>query len=127
MTQIELNGQTVARVADDRPLRVHIGSDWLVTAESAMTFTDADGAVRHFQGDDPETASALAPLLTGRTIESSVIKDGSLRLVFTDGAELFAPPDPHYESWNVTGPNRLLIVCTPGGELAIWSDEELAP
>ncbi|HLU28746.1 MAG TPA: DUF6188 family protein [Glycomyces sp.] len=120
MTQIELDGQTIARVVDQPPLIFETGGGWTVTVESALTFSDANGAVRHLEGDDPEAVAAMGPLLHGLTLRASAVEDGSLRLTFTSGAELIAPPDPDYESWGLTGPAGQRLVCMPGGELAIW-------
>ena len=120
MTQIELDGQTIARVSDRPPLALHTGNEWVVTVESALTFTGAGSPVRSFEGDDMATASALGSLLSGLTVREATVEGSSLRLAFTNGAELTAPPDPDYESWGVTGPDGQRTVCMPGGEVAVW-------
>ncbi|WP_156926013.1 DUF6188 family protein [Glycomyces arizonensis] len=124
MTKIELDGQTIARVSEQSPLILYTSGEWSVTVESALTFTDAGDATRCFEGDDPEAVAALGTLLQGLTFRASTVEDGSLHLAFTGGGELVAPPDPHYESWGVTGPAGQRIVCMPGGELAVWTAEE---
>jgi hypothetical protein len=50
--------------------------------------------------------------------------DGTLDLAFSDGSSLRCPPDDRYEAWQVVGgfPEHL-VVCTPGGELAVWDDK----
>jgi hypothetical protein len=58
MTRIELDGQAIARVGDQPPLIFETGGDWAVTVEPALAFSDANGAVRHFEGDDPEAVAA---------------------------------------------------------------------
>ncbi|HUS22465.1 MAG TPA: DUF6188 family protein, partial [Aeromicrobium sp.] len=59
--------------------------------------------------------------LTGATVET----DGTLELAFASGATITVPPNPHYEAWQVNGPNGYLVVCVPGttGELSVWTDE----
>jgi hypothetical protein len=47
-------------------------------------------------------------------------KSGGLRLVFDDGHILTVMPNPAYEPWTANGPDDLLIVCMPGGSLAVW-------
>ena len=121
MTQIELDGQTITRIVDQPPLAFGTGGGWAVTVESVLTFSDANGSIRDFEGDDPETLTALGSLLQGLTFRAAAVEDGSLRLAFTSGAELIASPDPHYESWSVAGPAGQRIVCMPGGELAVWA------
>lgn len=124
MTQIELDGQTIARVSEQPPLILYTSGRWSVTVESALAFADADGPAPHSEGDDPESVAALGPRLHGLTIRTAAVEDGALRLAFTDGAELTAPPDPRYESWGVTGPAGQRVVCMPGGELAVWDAAE---
>jgi hypothetical protein len=46
--------------------------------------------------------------------------DGTLVIVFASGAELRVGPSPDYESWTVTGPGGMRVVCLAGGELAVW-------
>ncbi|MFJ2034316.1 DUF6188 family protein [Streptosporangium sp. NPDC087985] len=66
-----------------------------------------------------EVAPALA--LFGATVLSSVaFKSGALGLVFDIGAHLSVKPDPQYEAWSAHGPGALLLVCLPGGDLAVW-------
>lgn len=65
-----------------------------------------------------EVAPALA--LFGATVLSSVaFKSGALRLVFDTGAHLNVKPDHRYEAWSAHGPGALLLVCRPGGDLAV--------
>jgi hypothetical protein len=125
MTQIELDGQTIERVSEQPPLIVDTSGKWALTAEAALTFTGADGTARRYEGDDPQAVTALAALLQGLAIRAATVtEDGLLRIVFVGGAELIAPPDPQYESWDAVGPAGQRIVCMPGGELAIWDAEE---
>jgi hypothetical protein len=60
--------------------------------------------------------------LIGRVVQSaSVDPDGTLCLAFNGGASLRCEPDPQYEAWQVVGGDpQTLVVCMPGGELAIW-------
>lgn len=61
-----------------------------------------------------------APLvsLIGRTVEAArVTHSGELVVEFDDGRRLSAGPDPHYEAWNVTIED-LLVVCIPGGGIS---------
>ncbi|WP_051325519.1 DUF6188 family protein [Glycomyces tenuis] len=119
-----MDGQIIARVSEQFPLILYTSEKWSITVESALTFTDAGDDTRRFKGDAPEDVTALGPLLQGLTFREATVEDGSLRLAFTNGAELIAPPDPHYESWGVTGPAGQRIISMPGGELAIWAAEE---
>jgi len=59
--------------------------------------------------------------LVRRTVVAASATDGVLTLKFTDGVTLRCPPDPKYEAWQVVGGSpQYLVVCLPGGELAVW-------
>jgi hypothetical protein len=47
-------------------------------------------------------------------------------LSFADGSLLRCEPDPRYEAWQVVGglPQHL-VVCEPGGELAVWDSSHI--
>ena len=66
----------------------------------------------------------LAPALTlyrDRIGHAKAWKDGRLEITFSSGRTLTASPDPDYESWEVSGPGSIMLVCVPGGgEPAIW-------
>ena len=40
---------------------------------------------------------------------------------FDDGHLLKVAPDPQYEAWTASGPDGMLVVSVPGGDLAVWS------
>ena len=66
---------------------------------------------------------SLGPIL--RLFNTTVIRilaeeDGSLRLETEEGYVLTVSANPDYESWEFVGRDGSLVVCTPGGELAIW-------
>ncbi|BEL04533.1 hypothetical protein Q0Z83_027240 [Actinoplanes sichuanensis] len=66
-----------------------------------------------------EVAEAIIPLLNADTTMVSLSPDGSLTIGFGD-VRLVAEPDEMYESWQVRADNDLLLVCVPGGDVAIW-------
>jgi hypothetical protein len=52
-------------------------------------------------------------------VEEASAEGGVLRLRFTNGMILEAPPNERYESWSVSGPSGT-TACLPGGETASW-------
>lgn len=44
---------------------------------------------------------------------------GQLTVVF-DSLTITVPRDDTYEAWQVRAGNGMMIVCVPGGELAVW-------
>ena len=73
---------------------------------------------------DPERpAEAAKPLveLRLRRISALTIEDNStLAVEFDGGYHLKCPPDPDYEAWWVVQENGAMIICMPGGNLAVW-------
>jgi len=83
---------------------------------------DADGRSTTI---DPElhrsAAVGLIDLMGVRWSEAAVDSRGELRISFENGRSLVAASVPRYEAWVINGPGGLLVVCMPGGELAVWS------
>lgn len=78
---------------------------------------DADGLVT------PNTLdglSLLVPLLNGNVPGVAVNELGGPSLTI-DRTELHCPCHPDFEAWNLSGPDGVLVVCTPGEGLAVGS------
>jgi hypothetical protein len=96
-----------------------MGGD-VVVLEAPFTVTTPEASRRYEPAVAAET-EVLAGELVGQTIESCTIDDaGSLTLTFTSGIRVLVEPDDRYEAWTVSGPAGMLVVCTPGGKLAVW-------
>src|SRR5215469_520547 len=59
-----------------------------------------------------------------RAVDVTVADDGELTLRFADGELLTAPPDENYEAWELRDDTGLLVVCMPGGSLAIFAPDQ---
>jgi hypothetical protein len=75
-------------------------------------------AIAHDPASDA-VATALLSVLNKRASQITVT-GGQLTISFETGLTLKADPDQHYESWQISSDDGLLIVCTPGGDLTIW-------
>ena len=102
----DLKGQTLASVDIDFTLTLTTEQGWEVAVEGD-------------QPADEELAAALHTAI-GQPITLFNVQEGVLALDVGD-ARIRAEPDPTYEAWNIAGPDKQLVVCRPGGELAIWS------
>jgi hypothetical protein len=92
------------------------GKDCTIALEGPFTLRTADGYDHRF--DAEQDWPQLTPVLSlrhDRVTELRVSRDGRLDVAFDSGGALQAPPDPHYESWEITGPDDLNLVCPPGG------------
>jgi hypothetical protein len=67
-----------------------------------------------------DRAIEVAALFGAVIREVSVEATGILTVSFDDGQTIKAPPDASYESWSYVSDNGGRVICTPGGELAIW-------
>ena len=69
--------------------------------------------------DSDAVVTALLSVLNQQATEIT-LTGGQLAISFATGLTLKVDPDQHYESWQISSDDGLLIVCTPGGNLAIW-------
>lgn len=113
MSEIDfLTGETVVDVQDAS--RIVFVAD---TRPEPRLYAD----VGDCECTDAEGAMLDLSDLTGRTVASATTDGGALTLHFTDGATLRCAPDQNYEAWQVVGGSpQHLVVCMPGGELAVW-------
>ena len=103
-------------------LVLRLSGVYVVAISSPLTVEHDGGRIRL----DPESGDpgSFGPIhqLVGRTVEAAVVdRAGALDVTFDTGARLTVEPDPHYEAWNVSGPDGALVVSMPGGELAVWT------
>lgn len=113
MSEIDfLIGQTVVEVRDDDRIVFEAGNE-----PEPSLYADVGRVVCL----DPDGKPLALPELVGRAISQASTTDGTLLVTFTDGATLRTPPDPNHEAWQVVGGTpHSLVVCLPGGELAVW-------
>ncbi len=120
MNAPNLNGQTVSSVAYVGALYIDTLDGWQITIESDFSVSDGDHEWSKSRGDLDEIVALLGQHVGTALGTFQIGPSGSLQ--FSIGPlSVQALPSPKYESWNVAGPDKQLVVCTPGGELAIWS------
>ena len=110
MSLPDLTGQTLVNVDRDYTMRMETREGWHIAVEIEDVV------------DDKDLAAALYGAI-GKTISAfSIAADGALSITVGEAA-FTARPQPKYESWNIVGPlpDKQMVVCLPGGELAIWS------
>jgi hypothetical protein len=126
VTDIDLRGQTLTDLVADSTARLTFTGDFFIRLESTFTLTMQGQVVSLTPDTDPLEAFSPMQVLVERAVTAATISDdGTLTLTFDDGSEIVAQPDIQYEAWTLTGPNRLIIVCMPGGDLAVW--DAIAP
>ena len=79
--------------------------------------TGVDALVRPYALDG---VAAFLPLLNGEVTAVDIDSRGGLSFTL-GGATVWCGSDPDYEAWSYDGPQGEKVICTPGGDLAIWN------
>ncbi|MDW5614059.1 MULTISPECIES: DUF6188 family protein [Mycolicibacterium] len=117
-----LNGKSLQSVLIEYTLRMQLSDVYFIVIESPFNVDSHGESVSLSPEEDADEAFQPIRQLVGQTVEEATADEtGALRVRFSDGTRLEVPPDEAYEAWSVSGPNGALVVCTPGGKLAIWS------
>jgi Family of unknown function (DUF6188) len=117
-----LRGRTVTSIHVEYALYLRLSEQYNVTVESPFRFNLPDRSVELSPETDAEEVRALLGRLVGHRIDAAAVSEKrALTIDFDDSTRLTVDPDPAYEAWNVSGPAGFLVVCMPGGELAIWT------
>jgi hypothetical protein len=113
-----LLGQKLEYVRLDDAIVLGFSGGHQVLIETVVNLTGPGGRAEIEPGTHP--SDVLATLLGDVVRVARTGEGGELRISFDGGAELLVEVDAEVESWAVAGPNGFLIVCLPGGELAVW-------
>jgi hypothetical protein len=123
VTDLALNGRCLQSALIEYTLRMQLSDVYFIFIESPFT-VDSHGEILWLSTEE-DVDEAFQPIrqLVGQTVkEVTADETGALRICFSGGARIHVPPDEAYEAWSVSGPDGTLVVCTPGGKLAIWSE-----
>jgi len=121
-----LVASTVSRVAFTGSVRIEFSnaSTYLLRCESGIALESKSGKYSMRGTPWEETMVELDQLIGLKVVESRVADDGKLTIAFEDGSKLEALPDQQFESWQLSGPGRFLVVSLPGGETVEWKGEQ---
>nr|WP_246215262.1 DUF6188 family protein [Modestobacter muralis] len=98
-------------------LQLRLSSGHTVQLESPVDVAAAAGVIAH----SIDGIALFLPLLTAPVGAVTVDDAGDLALTL-GGTTVRCPAGSEFEAWNVSGQRGVLVVSTPGGGLAIWSD-----
>jgi len=100
------------RITDQKTnVQIRINSSFFIVRDDSRLDFDP---VNH-----PERLGPVLALLRSPIQKVSACKNGTL-MVFLPQASIIVPSDEQFEAWELSGPNGLLVVSLPGGDLAIW-------
>ena len=96
------------------------GSEVLIETAARLSGPGVRAVVE--PGDHP--SDVLATLLGAVVTDAWTGRAGTLTICFAGGSELAVEAHADVESWAVAQPGGVLVVCLPGGEVAVWGDYE---
>jgi hypothetical protein len=122
LTPLPLEELEVGRCVVDFGFTIYFGAEgepFVLRIEGAFD-VELDGVAHHLDPGKPEGLGPAFALLHKTVGQAEVGDDKVLELEFSNGAHMCVPPNDKYEAWQLSGPGGLLIICMPGGELAVW-------
>lgn len=121
--ELPLVGRVVTRCLVDYGLGLEFFSSettFEVRIEGRFTLRESGGDRLEMTPESTETLGPALRLLRREVTDARAYKDGRLELAFSDGSFLTAASDEDFEAWEMGGGDQR-VVCTPGGELAVWT------
>lgn len=120
---LELAGRTLEGVQFGYTLTLQFTDLHEVQIEQPIRITAGGEPVE--VSAEAEWSEPISALVRDSVTGAEALADGTLVITFAGGTELRVGPNPDYESWTVTGPGGMRVVCLPGGELAVWDAAEV--
>jgi hypothetical protein len=98
------------------------GRHWVVRIEGPFSLRGSEHRTETFEAEAPASAwgPAIDALLNATLITAIAAADGALTLSFENGQRVEVSPQRQWEAWQVEGPDGVLVVCGPGGQLSRW-------
>lgn len=111
VTQVRLD-HAVTLLLEDFHFRIE-GAFFILEGSGLQHRVDPEG--------DPEQLLPVLKLFQKESVSGSANDDGGLEINFRDGTRVFVPASQQFEPWELAGPERLIVVSAPGGEISIWT------
>jgi hypothetical protein len=114
-------GDKVIRVTHCFAVYMWTASNWEFRLDGDVFLTTAEGVTQidTLKETSEQVSEVIDPLVGARLRGILVSASGDLAIQF-EHAQLSCRASSDYEAWELSGPVGEKIVCTPGGELAIW-------
>jgi hypothetical protein len=103
-------------------LVIQIGQRGVLRAENDSTLTNSIRVIHYpsEQEPDAEGTAALEAFAAQLAVRAWVDAESRFHLEAQDGSLLTVAAGGPWESWTFGAPDRGLVVCLPGGDLATW-------
>lgn len=121
---LPIDGLSVTRIAIDDSLtlfcRAGDGREGEIRIDGAFSYTDASGQAHDgCVEDSPSSAGPVLGLVMGRIGAARIDGEGSLELVFGDGAVLSASAEDHFVSWEIKSSDGFHAVCLADRDVVV--------
>lgn len=132
----QLEGKRITWFIIDFALTLELGTlekllEYSIRIDGDFTCT-VKGKTHNLSVDTWENIGVVFGLIQAEVKEASYQNKGVLLLTFEDDARIEVTPSLQYESWQIARRNNdtddnayFLMVCTPGGDIAIWDSKTL--
>ena len=120
---LRMAGHQVALCQVDFAFSVTTLENVTLRAQGHITYRDAAGTVHEVDPEgDPRALGPLLEVARSTITAASTEDDGTLVVALGSSALLRVAPHDRYEAWTLTSRTGFMVVCVPGGELAIWDE-----
>ncbi|MBF6124814.1 DUF6188 family protein [Nocardia brasiliensis] len=122
--QLKIVGLPLATVTLAFTATMRFGSpdEFELQIEGELELRTSTGSVLRAPSNDYAVVAAELDSLIGSVVtRADASESDGLILEFSSGAAIHVPIDNDYEAWGIVGRDGSRVICTPGGEFAIWS------
>ena len=120
--EFPVEGDTVSRLSIDYAFTILLqDTDLQVVVEQEFAYSSGTTSAMLRA---PDRVAPVLEMLHKPVRSLRVLKNGRLTFAAAPDITMTVEPHPKYEAWHVNGRSNLLIVCMPGGKLAVWPGSE---
>lgn len=114
-----MQGAEVVQVCFDFGVTIRMQGGWELRINGDFRIT-AEGRTDHANAQSERLSEPRALSFLQLVVRDATVRDGTLQIRFSDGSALHVSPPEKFEGWTLSGPDHLLMVSLPGGQLAVW-------
>ena len=125
LATVESHGHGTWRFVFGDDARVHAGCPWRVVRDGGIVLSSEDHGHNYGLPAPVDAEAECRALIAGGMVRAAEIRADTrdIAIGFASGTRLeVIPLSAGYESWQVAGPGRRVVIAQGGGNLAVWPD-----